>query len=98
MKLLTTCYETVRFHQGRGDGRHTGAVLKKFVTLMLFAMSLVSDDLEVIASMLEIMVEAFMAALETAARARPETMEVKRILTRWMIEEMKIGGKRKKVF
>lgn len=70
---------------GRGvpRQRHTGPVVKKFVTPMLLAMSLVSEDKDVIWSMLEIMVEAFMAALAPAARARAETMEVKRILTRW---------------
>lgn len=51
-----------------------------FVAEMSLAMSLVSNDNFVIASMLEMNSEALIAALAEAARAKRETIDVKRML------------------
>lgn len=61
---------------------HTGTVLKKFVTEMVFAMLLVSLDSSVIWSMLDCIIEALTWALAAAARARTEAIGANRILSK----------------
>lgn len=61
-------------------GAHTGVVWKKFVTDRLLASSLAFEEIVVIWSMLDCIVEALIAAFAAVARARAEVIWKKRIL------------------